>query len=169
MRGIDADQYRRENHLAAFKRIARFYMKRKIVWALVADSSRARLFRDIHSPGAVEETKIAAEHKSLGEIMADRPGRSISSTSPRRSAMEYHSDPVRDRERAFAALLARKLEAHRAKGEIDGLILIAAPQTLGDLREVLSPKLKAITAAEIDKDLTKLPKLELLRRLGELG
>ena len=143
-------------------------MKRKAVWALVADSSRARIFKDLLSPKAVAETALEAEHKQLGEIMADRAGRSFSSTSPRRSAMEYHSDPVRDRERAFAVLMARTLEAHRAAGEIDELIVVAAPQTLGDLRDALPAKLKRIVTSEIAKDLTKLPTHELLKRLAEV-
>lgn len=49
--------------------------------------------------------ELNSEHRPLRKIMADTPGRNFTSTGPRRSAMEYHSDPVRDEIRTFAALL----------------------------------------------------------------
>ena len=48
--------------------------------------------------------------------------------------------------------------------------LVAAPKTLGDLRELLPATVKKKISAEIDKDLTNLPERDLPKHLeGVLG
>ncbi len=135
-------------------------MKKK-VWALVADGSNARILKDIGAADMGDEIVMTAPSKPLGEIMSDRAGRSFASTGSRRSGMELHSDPVRDRERAFAGEIAEKLEEHKAAGDFNALLVFAAPKTLGDLRHALPETVKRAVVKEVDKNLTNLPPKDL--------
>ena len=79
--------------------------------------------------------------------------------------MEYASDPVREREKGFADMLAGVLESGRALGKFDRLVLVAAPQAMGDLRGSICPELKKLIHGEIAKDLTHATNAELPRHL----
>ncbi|KQU92425.1 hypothetical protein ASD99_11080 [Mesorhizobium sp. Root695] len=147
-------------------------MKSRRIWVLVADGARARILRDVLSTGKTpdkqEDLVFHSEPRQLREIMADKPGRSFASTGARRSAMEYHSEPVREQDRAFAAMLAHTLHSHHVAGDFDQLVVAAAPQMLGDLRQAFPESLLKITTAEIAKDFTKLPSHELRDAIRKL-
>jgi protein required for attachment to host cells len=147
-------------------------MKRQRIWVLVADGARARILRDVLSagepPGACDDLVFHAERRQLREIMADKPGRSFASSGARRSAMEYHSEPVREEDRAFASMLAHTLHNHHLAKDFDQLVVAAAPQMLGDLRQAFPESLRKVIAAEIPQDFTKLPAHELRNVLRKL-
>ena len=82
--------------------------------------------------------------------------------------MEPPTDPQRYAKFEFARDLAERLEDAVHRGRFARLMLIAAPKTLGDLRELLPESVKAKVVAEIDKDLTKVPRPELGKHLGEV-
>lgn len=141
------------------------------VWILVADGARARILRDAIPPaeaGKESELVFRSEQRHLRDIMTDKPGRSFASTGRRSSAMEYRSDPVREDDRAFALTLAEVLDSHRRAGDFDRLVVAAAPQMLGDLRQAFSDSLRRATAAEIAKDFIKLPAKDLRAVIGTL-
>lgn len=143
----------------------------KTIWAIVTDGTHARILKDLGSPGIGEEETFEGDNTALGEIMADKAGRSFSSTGARRSAMEPHSDPVRDHQQAFAKTLAGQLEKHLRNGDFDALVVVAAPRTLGDLRAVLPAPVKEVILRESDKNLTNLarkPLWDAVRDLLEL-
>jgi protein required for attachment to host cells len=150
-------------------------MRKPNVWILLADSSRARVVRSpkipetgtMHEP--LETVLVAgAEHRPLREIMSDAPGRTFSPVGDRRSAMEYHSDPVRDETTAFARSLLDELECRRAAGEFDELVICAPPRMLGAIHDVISEKLRRVVRAEVAKDLTKLSEAKLRDMLQDL-
>ncbi|TIS55836.1 MAG: host attachment protein [Mesorhizobium sp.] len=97
-------------------------MKLQSTWVVVADGARARILRDVLSAGETpderEDLVFHSERRQLREIMADKPGRSFASTGARRSAMEYHADPVREEDRALAATLAETLHRHHLAGDL---------------------------------------------------
>jgi protein required for attachment to host cells len=140
-------------------------VKRERIWVLVADGARARILRSPALRAAddrhLADLVVESEHKPAREVMADKPGRSIASVGARRSAMEYRSDPARLQTEQFAGVLADQLERRRAAGEFDRIVIVAEPRTLGIIRRKLSPQLAAAVAAEVAKDLTKLPPDEL--------
>lgn len=68
-------------------------------------------------------------------IDADRPGRSFESAGAKRHAMSREVDPKKHVAIAFAKQVAERLESARIHGEMDRLILIAAPEFLGLLRD----------------------------------
>jgi protein required for attachment to host cells len=144
-------------------------MKHKTIWALVANGGKARILKDVTGAEQPEEEEFASDQKPLGEIMADRAGRTFSSVGSRRSGKELHSDPVRDREREFATMLAETLDGHATAGRFDELVVVAAPQMLGDLRGAFSKSLRQKVTREVDKDLTQLPGKELAETIGEIA
>ena len=95
-------------------------MRRPVIWILVADGTRARAILAPATAGAREPMatmlELHAEHRPAREIMADAPGRAFASVGARRSAMEYHSDPVRGELERFARVIVDELEARRAAG-----------------------------------------------------
>jgi protein required for attachment to host cells len=135
-------------------------------WILVADGARARLIEQ--DPEERRQLKATAEREFSGttaqsrEIASDRPGRTFDRAGEGRHAMEPSTDPLRHAKLEFARDLAEHLTQAVNRHAFDRLIVIAAPRTLGDLRNLLPDAVRARVVAEIDKDLTwmSLPDLE---------
>jgi len=141
-------------------------------WILIADGARARVLAQAKDFAPLEP---AFEHEELTgstaqsrEIASDRPGRSFDSAGQGRHAMEPPTDPQRYAKYEFARELAARLEEAAHDGRFARLVLVAAPKTLGDLRELLPNLVKAKVVAEIDKDLTKVPRHDLGRHLAQV-
>jgi protein required for attachment to host cells len=109
-----------------------------------------------------------SEQRRLRDIMSDRPGRSFDSVGKGRHSMEYSSDPVREDERQFARTLVDLLEVELAANAFDRLVLVAPPQTLGDLRSMLSKRLRDHVFKELPKDLTRMPHDRLYDHLDRI-
>ena len=140
-------------------------MKPTVTWIVVVDGDQAKVFGH-DGPGKglqpVKEMLFEQAHLKAGEIMADKPGRSISSAGPgSRSGIEYSSDPVAVRERKFVERLAEKLDEKHGEGRFDRLVIAAAPTALGDLRPALSARVRETVVAELPKDLTNVPTAKL--------
>ncbi len=144
-------------------------MKPTTTWILIADGGRARIFAN-HGPGkgieAVDGAEFSADHRPDHEIVSDKRGRTHELVGVTRHAIEPHTDPHRELKRAFSERLAAMLDEKLAKKAYDRVILVAPPVTLGDLRAALSAHVKAVLYAELDKDLTKTPVVELPQHLG---
>ena len=145
-------------------------MKAKVTWVLIADGATAKVFEHRPREGftAVDDLMFEQEPLKAGEIMADKPGRSYSSGSDGRSAMEYSSDPVAVRERRFVERVAEELERKHQQHAFDRLIVVAAPTALGDLRPAFSKGLRDTIVAELPKDLTNLPTAQLSQHFDGL-
>lgn len=135
-------------------------------WILAADGNQARLLKGVNflkdEPQSPEQEIFQLKTKRVQDIMADKPGRSHSSVGHGRSAMEYSSDPVREEQQKFTAEVASKIDGYAQEGAFDRLVVCAAPQTLGDLRSMLSPATRDKTTAEINKDFSNLPTDKLI-------
>ncbi|HSM19449.1 MAG TPA: host attachment protein [Hyphomicrobiales bacterium] len=146
-------------------------MKPTRSWIVVADGASARIFEN-HGPGKGLSARPAEEmHHATPpsrDIDADRPGRSHDRMGPGRHAMEPPTDAHREEKRRFADDLARHLNEAAQGGSFDRLILVAAPKTLGDLRQALGKAAAAKLDGELAKDLTKVPDHELPSHLGEV-
>lgn len=139
-------------------------MKPTITWILIADGARARVLTN-NGPGkGVQEVAgmvFTQTPLKSGDIMADRPGRSHASVGKGRSAMQPATDPVDKREADFVNNLANVLDAKLREKSFDRLIIAAAPQALGTLRNAISPQLSEKVAHEVAKDLTHIPNTEI--------
>lgn len=125
-------------------------------WGLALNGSRARIVRDLENrrdeEGLPEELGVEMKPQHLRDIMADKPGRAMSSHGTARSAMEYSSDPVEDEKRAFCDEVISLLSEHLGTG-FDRLVVAASPEMLGILRDRRGDTLEKATVCEMDKDL----------------
>ena len=116
-------------------------------WVVVADSGQAHLFATDH-----EETRLiplelpggsVPAHDSA-ELSSDRPGRSFSSAGGGlRHAIEPHHDYRKQEKHNFTVALAQWLNVALQANKYDRLVLVVPRRTLGELRQLLSPQVKA--------------------------
>lgn len=147
-------------------------MKAKKTWFVVADGDQAKIFEN-DGPGKgmhpVKDLALEQAHLKARDIMADKPGRAFSSAGPgSRSAVDYKTDPVQDRERKFVERLADLLERKHSEGAFERLVIAAAPAALGDLRPALSEEVRKAILAELPKDLTNIPTANLAEHFDGL-
>jgi protein required for attachment to host cells len=145
-------------------------MKAKTTWILVANGTQAFIARNLGAGHGLEKD---LEHEFQGqnvpgrEIMSDAPGRTFDSGGQGRHALERPSDPQRNNQQAFAREIAAYIDSGAERNVFDRLVLVVAPQMLGELRKCLSSGAKARIAGELPKDLTQLPIHKLPEHLGE--
>ena len=138
----------------------------KDTWVVVTDSEKALFLRNLtdhQSPNLDLFDSDTQENPSDREQSANRPGRRAGGSVGQRSAMDDTNWHELAKER-FAAQLADKLYAEAHKGAFSKLVLVAAPQVLGQLRDALHPEVATRVIAEIPKTLTNHPvdKIETL-------
>ncbi|MDO9414918.1 host attachment protein [Pararhizobium sp.] len=135
-------------------------------WILAADGNQARLLKGVNflkdDNQSPEQEVFRLETKRTQDIVSDKPGRSHSSNGQGRSAMEPSSDPVREEQQKFTSDIASKIDHYAQKGAFDRLVVCAAPQTLGDLRSMLSATSREKTTVEINRDFSNLPTDKLI-------
>jgi protein required for attachment to host cells len=144
-------------------------LERKTIWLLIADSARARLFtvdRRERCLAVLGEWSDDVASGKTQDIQADRPGRTFDSAGQGRHAMEPTSSPKGIAKSRFVAMLADNLAVEAKRQAFDELHVIAAPRTLGELRELLDASVKARLASEEAKDLTQLSRPELEKLMG---
>jgi protein required for attachment to host cells len=126
-------------------------------WVLVADSSRARLLTLEKDRSLSEAEAFISPENRLKEqaLKSDRPGRSFDSRGGGRHGMEPGATAQEQVVIGFAKELAERLNALRTSGQMEKLVLIAAPAFLGHLRSKLGDQTEKLVALSIDKDLTQ--------------
>jgi len=146
-------------------------MKKTITWVLVADGSRAAIYRN-DGPGrgleALPDRRFEIELPPDRALRDDRPGRSFESASEARHAMSPPTDFHRREKEWFAEQLAGAVEQAAKTGDYDRLVIVAPPQALGNLRDALGDHAKARLAGELNKDLTAMKPDEIASRLGDI-
>ena len=143
-------------------------MKPTRTWVLIADGARARILENLgpgHGLTALDGLVFHGDHSATHDLVSDRQGRSFSSHGPGRSAIEAHTDPHRDLKTKFANRLAEALTNGLEQNAFDRLVIVASPVTLGDLRSVISDRVRAKVVGEVAQDLTKLPNGEIATHL----
>lgn len=148
--------------------------KRPNTWIIVADGARGRFFApsdDMTKLVSVRKADLVApdSRQRAHELKSDKPGRTYSSS---RSGVRHAFEPPHDYQklakRRFMAALAETLEAACANREFDDLVLVLPRRSLGELRDLLSKKVRGRVRQEIAKDLTNETTASLSRRLGPL-
>lgn len=145
-------------------------MKPIVTWVLVADGAAAKVFEH-DGPGkgltAVKGLSFEEDPAQARELMSDRQGRSFASAGHGRSALAWSTDPVEVRESRFVKRVVEALDKKLLEGKFERLLVIAAPAALGDIRGYMTDRLKKVTMAELDKDLTNLSTPELEKHLED--
>jgi protein required for attachment to host cells len=138
-------------------------------WIVVADSGSARIFMaDSPTGKLVEREDYAHSEARIPErrLVSDRKGQTMNSQG-RRHAFSGEVSPQETESLAFAKLLADRLEGARAEGELDHIVLVAAPEFLGRLRAALDGETRKRVDAELALNLTTLRADEIRARLLE--
>ena len=121
------------------------------MWVLVADDAHARVFsRDprnvVVNRGAHQADEI------LTWTLRELPDLTVQSS---------HGT-------SLPADMADRLNRRHAEGKFDGIVIVAPPAWLGEIRSHLSPAVRDAVMSELPKDLTKLPRARLLQQVIEL-
>lgn len=143
-------------------------MKRTHTWILIADGGKARvLTSEGRGSKLAEYTKMRLSADDLPEahVETERPGRVQESAGPARHAIEPRMPHKRQIEQDFARHVAKQLEHELSN--FDRLVIVAAPKTLGDLRDFISAAVEKKVEATVSKDLTNTPDSEIPDLLGE--
>ena len=139
-------------------------------WVVVADSASARIF-SVATPLAPLEELETMEHPAgrlrAQNIDADRPGRSFQSAGSMRHGMEREVDPKKQAAMNFAKTVAERLETARAQGQVERLILVAAPEFLGLLRQHLGAEARQIVDSDFALNLAGMTPVNIRKHLPE--
>jgi len=131
---------------------------------LVANGSRMMLLRNTGGPKHPDLHVLAHradDNPPNRDLLSDAPGVSASAGYPGRDTFAK-SDPHKANQQRFLAEAAETL-ANSLDGA-SGVVVIAAPDALGELRRRYAPKVRKALLAEIDRDLVKQP-IEAVTRL----
>lgn len=146
-------------------------LKNPTVWFVIADGARARILRYTKDDGGFEQVKdmvSAAAHRSSRDLGSDRPGRAFESVGGARHAIEGKSDLHDKSEMEFAQIIAGDINEGADRGDFQFFALIAQPRFIRAIKSSLKQKANATLFAELPKDLTRLPELDLRERLMSL-
>ncbi len=126
-------------------------------WILAADSAGARLFEATAHDGELSllarfESPESRLHGS--DFTRDRAGRVQESANAARHGIEPRVDPHEKVALQFAHQLAQMLERGRVEHAYEGLVLLAPPRFLGQLRGALDDQVARLVVTSVDKDAT---------------
>ena len=141
-----------------------------IVWILVCDSARGRLFEtrgNDPSWNLLEVFSHAESRSKTSDLASDRLGQSMSQGSVHHGALAPSKSPKEVEKSYFVHSLATMLDKGLRSNRFDRLVLVAPPQCLGMLKNELTPELQKHLMATVDKDLTHSDATDLSERLGE--
>lgn len=158
-------------------------------WVVVANSTEAKFFTlappapRLKDPQSLQDSTEALQQARLVEfealehpegrlksqsIDADRPGRSFESAGMKRHAMSREVDPKKQEAITFARRVAERLDNARRQGEVEHLILVAAPEFLGLLRDNITSELRRMIEEEFSLDLVHMSPSEIRTHLPEI-
>lgn len=125
---------------------------------LLTDGGRARFLERSPQTGhyvTIEEIDATAQLKTLrDELRSSPPGRSISSTSPRRASVGPE-DYLRPAKEAFVGKVAHHAAEMCAREKYTGIVVAAPARLIGTLKQHLEGRVAV--AGVVRKDLTKEP------------
>ncbi|PWB91968.1 host attachment protein [Methylocystis sp. MitZ-2018] len=136
-------------------------------WVLVGDGRRALFFQN-HGDAELLDLRVVEtrvdDNPPTHEQGTDRPGRSFTSFSPGRSAMQ-NTDWHELEEERFARAMADRINQAAESGELDAIAIVAPPKALGEIRKELSVKAQSKVVGELAKDLTRHPLKDIEKAL----
>ena len=134
------------------------------IWVVVADHRQAYIYRKTvhglemiaHATADGKQIKTVDDHVFSPQSLNTHDHKNAQRNEP------HHTDV------AFASRLSEWLDVAEKEKSFDHLVLVAGPQTLGDLRASLSKHLKERVWRELDKDLTGMSLKELQERMADV-
>jgi protein required for attachment to host cells len=147
---------------------------RKRTLIVVADSARARFLQPGEDgrklvPASRLDMISPTSRRPTRDLVSDKPGRGFASARGGiRHAYEQTHDLRKLEKRKFAMSLAETLDDVCARRQFDRLVLVAPRRSLGELRGLLSPRVRRMISHEVPKDLTASTPTSLRRALASI-
>ncbi len=133
---------------------------------VTADSHNARIFERIGS-GKKFDFHLLYEVEAELDSNHEKPGRSFTSYSTFRHAVEPHTDRRQVEKHKFAEEISQILLQLENEKHCDGLILVASHKVLEELEKTLSDKLKKKITHRLAKNLLEFKDQEIEEYLEE--
>ena len=142
-------------------------MKPIITWIVLADAKTMRIAVNEGPGKGLYGRKTEGVEPAPVTALSDAPGMTNAPMGPNRGGI---SDPdlKGQAEAAFASDIVSYLAGAMRNGEFDRLVLVAAPEMLGLLRERLSTPLQEVLRADLPKDLTHVTLDDLPKHLEDV-
>lgn len=138
------------------------------IWALVIDSTRCRILRDLDAvtDDAPRELVLRAESRHLRDVIVERPGRR---PAPRGAGHKpekaYCKGLLAEDQRQFLGQAIAVLESHRRAGDFGKVVVVAEKAILGPLRQMLPQTIRERTILELPRNLVQLSARDLVDRI----
>lgn len=140
-----------------------------VTWIVVANGARAQILQQNRKGNGLHEALpfgLIGRNLPTRECVSDRPGVVYDRRGHASHAMAPRIDAHRYEKLQFARALAEELVKGAETNAFRRLVLVAPPQTLGDLRGLLPDRVRSLVQAEIPKDLTHLSLPAVHRQLA---
>ncbi|HFD78794.1 MAG TPA: host attachment protein [Gammaproteobacteria bacterium] len=131
------------------------------IWILVAESSRAKLYKADNRKAPLTEVEALvhpAGRLHEGDLVSDRPGSDPGTPGGQGQGRHVVDNKISAKQAEdidFARYLARHLDQGRIDGAYDELVLIAPPAFLGLLRNSINKEVMERVSEQIDKNLVQ--------------
>jgi protein required for attachment to host cells len=139
-------------------------MRSANTWVVIADAARAKILRQAQPGAALEPAlgyELLGDRGRSADHGSDRPGRVHDRFGPGRHSMEPSTDLQKVAREKLAREIGHVLQRALDDGDLEALVLVAPPRLLGELRQLLPPRVRDHVIGELDKDLVDLPAHEL--------
>lgn len=123
---------------------------------VVADSTRARIFTAESARSGLNEIETLANPEGRmheQDMVSDIPGKDAGKGGAGNHAFQEKVEPKQQKIIEFAKRIAEYLDDVRKENKLGKLLLIAAPEFLGELRNHLSDETREKVTFELDKNL----------------
>ncbi|MFO1425740.1 MAG: host attachment protein [Steroidobacteraceae bacterium] len=134
---------------------------------IVADTAQAVMY-ELEAPGApLRETgrlDNPAGHQHERDLGSGKPGRVMNRLGTRHSLQGRRTHKQHETEH-FARLVAKSAATDARSAGCDGLVLVAAPRFLAEVKAVMPQAALKRVRAEIRRNLVETPKLELRKKV----
>ena len=155
-----AKQVMKPRRTARLPQAPRMEPRHKRTLIVVADGSRARFLEpseDLRKlvPSEQSDMTAAEARRPARDLVTDKPGRGFASAhSDARHAFEPAHDIHKMQKHNFTVRPAEVLDRACGEKQFDRLVLVAPERSLGELRLLLSDRVKLAVSHEVAKDLT---------------
>lgn len=142
----------------------------KYMMIVVADSSRARIFTvdSARSPLNEIETIVHPEGRlHEQDMVSDLPGKDAGKGGAGDHAYQEKIEPKEQEMISFAKRIADYLESARKANQLKKLVIIAAPEFLGELRSHLSTETSEKIVYELDKNIAHHSEEDIRQHLSQ--
>lgn len=140
---------------------------------VVADSAKARFLKESEDhrklvPAGDADMLAPKARRPDRDLVTDKPGRGFSpARDNRRGGFEAPHDPQKLEKHNFTAELAERLDEACSSKQFDRIVLVAPKRSLGELRTLMSPRVRKAVSHEVAKDLTASSPTALRKALAD--